>query len=131
MYYFKSLLLIFVSGLFIANPIFAGDVSKSGTIKGVLVDDETKSPLAGANVEILDRGMGAATDAEGYYIINNVPVGSYALRFSYLGYETVTRTDVIVRSSRITFVNAALSRANRSRRLPFLPTGQTPTTSAF
>ena len=108
MYYFKSLLSLFVIGLFVTNSIFAGDISKSGTIKGVLVDDETKSPLAGANVEILDHGLGAATDAEGHYMINNVPVGSYALRFSYLGYETVTRTDIIVRSSRITFVNDAL-----------------------
>lgn len=108
MYYFKSLLLLFITGLFIAHPVFAGGNFKSGTIKGVLVDDETKIPLAGANVEILDQGMGAATDADGHYIINNVPVGSYLLRFSYLGYETVTRTDVIVRSSRITFVNDAL-----------------------
>ncbi|MEJ2542494.1 MAG: TonB-dependent receptor [Calditrichaceae bacterium] len=108
MYYLKSLLSLFVIGLLLANPIFAGNESKSGTIKGILVDDETKVSLAGANVEILDQGRGAATDAEGYYVINNVPVGSYALRFSYLGYETVTRTDVIVRSNRITFVNDAL-----------------------
>ena len=108
MYYFKSLLSLFVIGLLLANPIFGGNESKSGTIKGILVDDETKVPLAGANVEILDQGRGAATDADGYYVINNVPVGSYVLRLSYLGYETSTRTDVIVRSNRITFVNDAL-----------------------
>ena len=46
--------------------------SQSGTIKGRLIDNETKSPLVGANVEVLDTQMGAATDMDGYYIINNV-----------------------------------------------------------
>ncbi|MEJ2635618.1 MAG: TonB-dependent receptor [Calditrichia bacterium] len=108
MKFYKSLFLFLLINLFAAYPLFTQEASKSGTIKGRLFDHETKIPLVAANVEILDSGMGAATDIDGNYVIDNVPVGSYSLQFSYLGYEPVTRTDVIVRSGRLTFINADL-----------------------
>lgn len=52
--------------------------------------------------------MGAATGTSGEFVINNVPVGSYSLLFSYIGYEPVAKADVIVKSQRITFVDAEL-----------------------
>jgi hypothetical protein len=80
----------------------------SGTIWGKLSDLDTKAPLIGANILLLSTIYGAATDLEGNYLIENVPVGSYSLEFSYIGYQTVTKTDIIVRPQRITVVNADL-----------------------
>ena len=47
-----------------------------GTIRGKVTDAEGK-PLPGANIYIPDAGIGAAADADGNYIILNIPVGDY------------------------------------------------------
>lgn len=102
--FFTTLLLVFM----ISNFVYSQKASPSGTIKGVLLDAGTKAPLIGANVVILNTSLGAATDSDGSYVIMDVPVGNYSLQFHYLGYETLTKTDVIVRSQRITRMDAAL-----------------------
>ncbi|MFQ5569485.1 MAG: TonB-dependent receptor domain-containing protein [Rhodothermales bacterium] len=79
-----------------------------GTVKGQLLDAETKLPLIGATVLLAPTSRGTTTDIDGYFIFTSVPVGSYLLRFSYVGYEPVSKTDVIVRSERITFLQAEL-----------------------
>ena len=58
---------------------------QKGTIKGSIIDKETKSPVMGANVFLKDKPLGAATDTDGNYVIPNVPVGSYVLNVSFIG----------------------------------------------
>jgi hypothetical protein len=79
-----------------------------GSIRGTVIDAATQTPLIGVNVIVDPAGLGDATDMQGAFVIENVPAGSYNLRFSYIGYEPLTRTDVIVRSKRITYINAEL-----------------------
>ena len=81
----------------------------SGTIKGRLVDDETQSPLIGANIIVTDFALGAATDHEGNFIINSVPVGAYSLQFSYIGYQQKIKTDIIVKPGRSVFIEESLN----------------------
>ena len=79
-----------------------------GTVKGQVLDRETKVPLIGANVTFTGTKMGAASDYDGKFTIENVPVGSYTVQFSYIGYKPLSQTDVIIRSKRITFLKAEL-----------------------
>ena len=90
------------------QAVFAQNDRIRGTIEGRVVDSETQSPLIGANVSVASTVLGAATDMEGHFEILNAPVGSYALKIGYVGYETVFKTDVIVRSQRQTTVNVQL-----------------------
>ncbi len=92
----------------LTGVVLGDDIDATGTIQGKLQDTETKSPLVGANVLIMSTKLGAVTDLEGNFVIPNVLVGSYSLRCSYIGYETLMKTDVIVKSQRITYVNAEL-----------------------
>ena len=62
-------------------------VAQTGNIKGVIKDAQTKEPLPYSNVIIVNRGVGSAADKDGNYIIKNVPVGSYTLRATYVGYK--------------------------------------------
>ena len=89
--------------------VSAQDKVRTGVIKGAVMDTDTKAPLIGANVIIVDTKKGAATDIDGKFILLNVPVGNYTLQFSYIGYEPMKKTDIIVRSERITFVQAELT----------------------
>ncbi|MEJ2537937.1 MAG: carboxypeptidase-like regulatory domain-containing protein, partial [Calditrichia bacterium] len=101
-------LIWFLFSLFTTTPLLGQKSSPSGIIKGKLVDADTKAPLIGANVVLLNSTLGAASDMDGIFIIPDVPVGSYTLQFIYIGYTTVTRTDVIVRPKRITYLETEL-----------------------
>ncbi len=79
-----------------------------GTIRGRIIDGDNQRPLPGANIVIIEAQTGAAADDDGYYSIDLVEVGSYTLKFSFIGYEPVIIPDVIVKSDRITYVNAEL-----------------------
>ncbi len=81
----------------------------TGTIEGTAIDQATHAPLPGANIIIMNTALGAVTDGNGRFIINNIPVGNYSVQFRLLGYGTVTRTDIIIRSQRSTTVNGELS----------------------
>ncbi|MCX7878599.1 MAG: carboxypeptidase regulatory-like domain-containing protein, partial [Ignavibacteria bacterium] len=67
----------------------------TGKISGKVTDDKGV-PLGGATIKIENTNLGAASDEAGDYVILNVPVGTYSVRASYLGYETVVQTEVKV-----------------------------------
>ncbi len=67
-----------------------------GKIAGKVIDKETREPLPGASVLIQGTTLGAATDANGNYVILNVPAGTYTVVASYVGYQTVTVSGVQV-----------------------------------
>lgn len=112
----KFINLMMILLLMIAIPVgtlTAGENKngKKGTIKGRVVDIETQSPIPGATVMLVGTKLGAATDEQGMYAIEKVPVGSYAISFSSLGFDPFTETDVIVRPKRITYAEAELNQA--------------------
>jgi len=60
------------------------------TVRGQVLDMDTKLPLVGVNVILGSEGpeKGTITNAEGYFRFDNVPVGRHDLRCSYVGYES-------------------------------------------
>ena len=97
----KSLFILLIAAISI--------YSQTGSIEGFTLDKTTMSPLIGTNVILINTTIGASSDSEGKFVIKNVPVGSYTIQFRMIGYKTITKTDVIVRSSRVTNVSADLS----------------------
>lgn len=81
----------------------------TGSLEGNAIDAATRTPLVGANVILLNTALGGVTDNDGRFSIGNVPVGNYSVQFRMVGYSTITKTDIIVRSQRITPVSAELS----------------------
>ncbi len=84
-------ILLFVYLLSIS--VYAGN---TGKIAGVVTDKNSGEPLAGVNVIIKGKPLGAATDQNGFYYILQVPPGVYTLEFSYIGYRSVNVTNVKV-----------------------------------
>lgn len=85
-------------------------LAATGKIRGTVKDMETGDPLIGANIVIQGTIMGAATDENGEFIILNVPVGKYNLVATYLGYQKVTVTDLVVNEGLTTYQNFAMSK---------------------
>ncbi|MDZ7346813.1 MAG: carboxypeptidase-like regulatory domain-containing protein, partial [candidate division KSB1 bacterium] len=80
----------------------------TGKIIGVVTDKATGEALAGANVMIEGTTLGAATNAQGGYIILNVPPGIYTLKASFIGYQVVRISNVRVSVDLTTEVNFQL-----------------------
>ena len=68
-----------------------------GTIKGQILDRSTQRPIAGAYIVVLDHRLGDVADSSGNVTVKHVPVGVHRLQISMMGYESVIRTDVVVR----------------------------------
>ncbi|MCW8810695.1 MAG: TonB-dependent receptor [Ignavibacteriaceae bacterium] len=85
--------------------LFAQNDEPNGSIEGKVLDLETKTPLIGVNIYIKSTQTGTTTDLDGNYKMSNVPVGLINVAFSYIGYETVTKTDINVKPDRTVFLN--------------------------
>lgn len=73
--------------LFGLLPILAF-AQRNQTIRGTVLDAETKQPLIGAAVFVqLDEMIGATTDMNGRFKLENVPVGRIEVKCTYIGYE--------------------------------------------
>ncbi len=82
------------------------------TIRGKVVDETTKTPLFGVNVAIMASGetmLGSATDVEGNYRIENVPVGRLTLKITYIGYEEQLIPNVLVTAGKEVILNLSLT----------------------
>ena len=64
-------------------------------ITGRVIDADQNLGLPGANVVISELDRGVATDADGYFSFTGIADGEYTLRFSYLGYQTITEMVVV------------------------------------
>jgi len=62
-------------------------VFAQSTISGRVLDSETQKPLPYANVFLSKTTIGASSDLDGYFRVENVPNGIYELVVQYLGYE--------------------------------------------
>jgi len=82
--------------------------STVGKIKGNVTDLTTGEPLIGANVLVVSTSFGAATDVNGEYLISNLEAGVYEVRASYIGYQTITVSNVRVNADLTTELNFQL-----------------------
>lgn len=81
----------------------------AGKIRGKVVDKESKEALIGANVSIEGTTYGAATNVDGEYVILNVPVGTYTLKATFVGYGPVTLSNIRVNNDLTTDANIQMS----------------------
>ncbi|MEO0124143.1 MAG: TonB-dependent receptor [candidate division WOR-3 bacterium] len=80
-----------------------------GRIQGKVIDESDGTPLIGVNVVVEGTEIGASTDDNGIYVIPFVPVGTYEVTASYVGYNTVTKKNITVMSNQTTFVDFKLA----------------------
>lgn len=85
----QFLLFILVYILFTAN-VFATSLAE---FKGKILDAATQSPLAGATIYINDLKAITTSNAEGEFVLKNVPIkGRFLLEVRYVGYKTHSET---------------------------------------
>lgn len=69
--------------------------SQVGTLRGTVRDGKAVVPFA--NIGIKGTNLGAASDIDGNFVLNNVPAGEQQLQVSVLGYEKYTQKIIVDR----------------------------------
>jgi iron complex outermembrane receptor protein len=64
------------------------DDDATTTLTGTIVDKTDGKPIPGASISIPDLRIGTVSDANGKYIISQLPKGVYLLQVSFIGYAT-------------------------------------------
>ncbi|PSQ70762.1 MAG: hypothetical protein BRD38_04500, partial [Bacteroidetes bacterium QH_9_67_14] len=90
-----------------AAPVCAQD---TGVIAGQVTEDATGQAIPGVNVRIPGTDLGAATDAEGRFRITGVPVGTYTVVASFLGYSDGIEENVTVEAGETERVQIAMQK---------------------
>ena len=103
----RNLISYLVLILLFSLPVIGQDTPK-GKIAGVVSDKRTKEPLAGVNVELKGTYMGAASDLDGAFFIDNITPGDYDIEVSIIGYKIQLKTSVEVTSDETVGINFEL-----------------------
>ena len=77
--------LILIMGLILTARVYG-----FGHLTGIVLDDQSGQPLAGANVQILGTVLGASANMEGRFQITKLPPGTYRIRISMVSYRART-----------------------------------------
>jgi hypothetical protein len=99
----KVLFIIYLLTFIFFNKLLSQDIinpDKKGEITGSVISANTKSPIPGITIRIEGTNFGAYSDKEGKFIIKNIPVGMYQVKFTGIGYNTYVQTDVSVTTSK-------------------------------
>lgn len=81
---FQNILLLIILIMFLAWEAWAGT---TGKITGRVMDAGTGEPLIGVNIYLDGYPYGSATDLDGFFLILNVPPGTYTVVAQMLNYQ--------------------------------------------
>jgi TonB-linked SusC/RagA family outer membrane protein len=98
------LMAVLLAGL--SQPVIAQ--STTGTIRGSVRDAETNAPIIGAQVSIPALRIGQVTNADGRYVLANVPAGNHTVNVQIIGYAAQQRENVAVATSQTVVVDVLL-----------------------
>ncbi|HDS74242.1 MAG TPA: hypothetical protein ENN56_01745, partial [Firmicutes bacterium] len=90
--------------VFLASRAFS---ATTGIISGIVADD-SGMPIVGAAVQVEGTRLGATSDADGQYVILQVPPGEYTVTARLIGFNVTSVTDVRVSADLTTRVNFRL-----------------------
>jgi outer membrane receptor protein involved in Fe transport len=85
------------------------EAQETGRIVGRVVESGQGSPVAGAQVEMVDGPARAVSALDGRYLLEDVPVGPVAIRVRMIGFAPKVVTGVAVEAGRTTAQDIALA----------------------
>ncbi len=100
--------------LFISFLAVGASAQDKGKISGKVIDKKTGEELIGVSVQIEGTSIGAVTDFEGVFAINNVTPGTYNLIVSYISYQRKIISQVTVKAKETTIVNTTLEESTKT-----------------
>jgi hypothetical protein len=87
---------------------------KSGSLNGKIIDKSSQEVLPFVNLQIIGTSKGATSDDLGKFRITDIPVGTYNIKFSYVGYKDFTLFNIVVNSGNESTFQIELEQASNS-----------------
>jgi hypothetical protein len=89
---------------------FTGIAQPTQTIRGRVTDKESKSPLPGATIVLLNSNplLGTVTDVDGNFRLSGIPVGRQSISISFMGYKHLAFEGLIVNSAKEIVIEAEM-----------------------
>lgn len=103
----NKIMIVVLVLLLIPCLAFASD-GTTGKLSGRATDKTTGEPLPSLNIMIVGTTLGASTDMNGNYFINNIPAGTYSVEASYIGYEKILVENLKIMQDYTTTQNFAM-----------------------
>ena len=96
---------------FLTLTIAAQDYTQ--TVKGTVIDMDTRVTLPGANILLVgsDPLVGATTDIDGNFKLEKIPVGRQSFKASFMGYEDVVVSEILVATGREVAINIEMKQS--------------------
>lgn len=92
----------FISGFLFGNIYASFSQTLTQTIRGVILDADSKFPLPTANIYLLnaDTTIAVKSANDGKFRMEKVPVGRRTIKVSYIGYEDAVLNNLVVTSGK-------------------------------
>ena len=97
-------LLVFLNTATFADPLNRNDLQ--GSVRGTVTDVKGE-PLPGVNVIFPELNRGTSTKANGQFLLQNIPSGTYVLTFSFIGYASQNQR-VTINNDEATTINIVM-----------------------
>ena len=104
----------------VATRLAAQQAQQQGGINGTVTDRVSGAPLASVRVSVLNTNRSAFTNQQGKFFLQGLPVGTYQLQASLIGYGAATGSAAVTTGQNATvdfgLKAAAVSPAMANRR---------------
>lgn len=70
--------------------LFGQILMAQSSIRGMVVDENSNDPLAGATVTVHELDIGMVTDVDGNFSFEEIRSANYHLHVSYIGYKAIS-----------------------------------------
>ncbi|HZN55253.1 MAG TPA: TonB-dependent receptor [Candidatus Polarisedimenticolaceae bacterium] len=101
--------IVVVALIFSFAPALPQTASQPGAIRGSAHDKDFDAPLARVRVTLVEELLATATDADGRFLFERVPPGTYTLSFTKDGYERTVVSGVVVAPGQVAEVRAEMT----------------------
>ena len=85
--------------------------SPTGTVSGIVLDP-SGGAIAGAQVLIINEATAVQypgkANGEGYYVVPNIPPGTYRIQVSNSGFKTIIKPDIVIHVEDALAINFSL-----------------------
>lgn len=79
------------------------------TIKGIIIDADSKKPIAGATIELMNTSQKSISDLNGSFKLENITIGRQSIMVLMVGYTSKVIPEIMVSSGKEVFVTIPIT----------------------
>ena len=96
--------------LILVSSLLVGAIAQTGSLRGRVIDGDSKESIPGANVYVMigNTPFTTRTDENGYYYLRSLNSGTYTVHVSFTGYNECILKNIPVNMNKTTEMEDAL-----------------------